>query len=336
MRSIMIERFRGIEEGSLEDLSPGLTVLVGSNGSGKSAILDALLIAASPNPADAIGRSIWRRQSSVRGARWLFWRLGQDGPAAISAKRDAGEIKITMSLDEAGSEDSIISAIIEGVHSGSPFRETTSISVDKKNHYKPLERDFRPPGSRFVRLIETRLGAIHTPLHAAYSKATEQGRAELAIDIVRKLTGANSLQILTDDDTPYLSLGFPDRELTHGRIVPVELAGDGIQAVIRLALELAMKPGGLALLEEPEVHLHPAALQLCAQAITEATRRGVQVVMSTHSLELIDALLAAVEPTVLTTTAVFRTRLEHGRLATSRLTGGEALNARTQIEEDLR
>jgi len=119
-------------------------------------------------------------------------------------------------------------------------------------------------------------------------------------------------------------------------VVPVELAGDGIHAAVRLALELAIPKGGLALLEEPEIHLHPAAIQLSARAILEATRREVQVVLSTHSLELIDALLEETNLDDLATTAVFRTRLDEGRLVTSLLSGSEAINARTLIAEDLR
>ena len=97
-----------------------------------------------------------------------------------------------------------------------------------------------------------------------------QGRRPLAIELVRQLVpGATSLEILTDDETPFLSLAFADRN------VPVELAGDGTHALVRLALELAIPPRGLALLEEPEVHLHPAGVQLSARAILEAVRRGL-------------------------------------------------------------
>jgi ABC-type multidrug transport system ATPase subunit len=118
--------------------------------------------------------------------------------------------------------------------------------------------------------------------------------------------------------------------------VPVELAGDGTHALVCLALELAIPPQGLALLEEPEVHLHPAGVQLSARAILEAVRRGVQVVLSTHSLELIDALIGQATPDDLARLAVYRTRLRDGRLLTSRFSGAEAADMRLQIEEDLR
>ena len=74
--------------------------------------------------------------------------------------------------------------------------------------------------------------------------------------------------------------------------MPVPLAGEGVRALIRQALELATTENGLVLIEEPEVHLHPAAIWQSASAIVEVVRRKVQVVVSTHSLEFIDAVLA--------------------------------------------
>ena len=46
------------------------------------------------------------------------------------------------------------------------------------------------------------------------------------------------------------------------------------------------------MLEEPEVHEHPAAMRQSARAILAAIRRDIQIILSTHSVELIDALLA--------------------------------------------
>lgn len=71
IRSLHIERLRGIAAGRLDDLAR-LTVLVGPNAAGKSTILDALLMAVSPIPEEAIGWAVQRRTAVPRGARWLF------------------------------------------------------------------------------------------------------------------------------------------------------------------------------------------------------------------------------------------------------------------------
>ncbi len=84
------------------------------------------------------------------------------------------------------------------------------------------------------------------------------------------------------------------------------------------------------------LHLHPAAVQLSAQAIVTACQRGVQMILSTHSLELLDALIAAHDGGSLDEMTVCRTRLERGELVTHSVSGSDLDLARNQIESDLR
>ena len=58
--------------------------------------------------------------------------------------------------------------------------------------------------------------------------------------------------------------------------------------------------------------------------------------LTTHSLELIDALLAASSPEDLEKLSLYRLQLQAGVLKSSRLPGPEVAFARGQIEDDLR
>jgi AAA15 family ATPase/GTPase len=118
--------------------------------------------------------------------------------------------------------------------------------------------------------------------------------------------------------------------------VPVTLAGDGIQSLLRLSLELAASGGGAALLEEPEVHQHPGAIRQSARAILAAVRRQIQVMLTTHSLELIDALLAESSDQDLARFSLYRLQLQDGNLKSSRLPGPDVAFSRSEIEDDLR
>src|SRR5208282_3857926 len=118
--------------------------------------------------------------------------------------------------------------------------------------------------------------------------------------------------------------------------VPATLVGDGIQSLLRLSLELAASGGGGALLEEPEVHQHPGAIRQSARAILAAVRRQIQVILTTHSLELIDAILAESSDEDLAQLSLFRLQLENGTLKSSRLSGSDIAFSRAQIEDDLR
>jgi predicted ATPase len=82
--------------------------------------------------------------------------------------------------------------------------------------------------------------------------------------------------------------------------------------------------------------MHPGALRLAAQVFGAAVKRGVQVVLSTHSLELIDALVDAASNDDLARLSLHRVQLADGELLTSRLAGDDVSLARFEIASDLR
>ena len=93
---------------------------------------------------------------------------------------------------------------------------------------------------------------------------------------------------------------------------------------------------GVALLEEPEAHLHPAAMVLVARAIVNAVRAGTQVVLTTHSLEFLDELVSACGDDAEDVLALFMVDLRDGELVHARFDGEEILFSRDQIGQDLR
>jgi predicted ATPase len=173
---------------------------------------------------------------------------------------------------------------------------------------------------------------LGTPLAQIYTEAVTQGRREEVLGFLSTLVpGLRNLEILVSHRMePVLHLVFADKS------VPVALAGDGIRSMLRLGLELASRSGGLVLVEEPEVHQHPKALQQSAKVLLAGVRRGLQIVLATHSLELIDALLLEATQDDLQLLSTFRLNLNDGVLAHSRIDGEKMAFARGQIEEDLR
>jgi predicted ATPase len=159
----------------------------------------------------------------------------------------------------------------------------------------------------------------------------QQGRQDQLIQIVQSiLPGSKRIEILTEVDSPILHVVYPDRS------VPVEFAGDGVHALLRMSMEIARRAGTTVLIEEPELHQHPGAVAQSARVIVAATRGGIQVVLSTHSLELIDSILAASDEKDLERLCVFRLKLDDGGLVSHRLAGKEVAFARKEIEDDLR
>jgi predicted ATPase len=124
--------------------------------------------------------------------------------------------------------------------------------------------------------------------------------------------------------------------LYEGRGVPVALAGDGIYSLVRTALALVTRPKGSVLVEEPEVHQHPAGMRQAIRAILAAVHHDIQVVLTTHSLELVDILLAEATEDNLAKLSLYRMELENGSLISHRLPGKKVARARLEIVKDLR
>jgi hypothetical protein len=358
IHSVEIKRLRGIREGRLTDLTP-LAVLVGPNGSGKSTILDALLIAANPRPPDAIGQAIERREGVGlnAGARWLLWKGGNDGPTEISVATDAGTRTCTWSITSLGKDYTNLGGKIRDQDARGGITAEAGFNVGYVAGQGPGLYGFFKPLADVpeVRFIDPRAGSQRVPLHQLYTRVVEQGLHKDAIASIRTLIpGVEDIQILAEGDAPVVYLIF------DGYAVPAALAGDGIRLLLHLTFELATRPGGLLLLEEPEVHMHPGAIRLSARAILAAMRRRIQIVLSTHSLELIDALVGESSQDDLAQISLYRLQLQAGipklpplpeggpglgaweiiklagTLKTSRLSGPDVAFSRSEIEDDLR
>jgi energy-coupling factor transporter ATP-binding protein EcfA2 len=354
IRSIEIKGLRGIREGKLTDLTP-LVVLVGPNGSGKSTIIDALLIAANPNPPAAIGQAVARRERVYAGARWLLWKAGQDGPAELVVRADSESRRFTLAITDRTKDYTQIEGKVteygDRDQSLSESNITAHFQGGVPGGYSGGVKGF--DGVPEVRILDRRATGDWPPLHQLYTTAVEQGLHKDVIASIRTLVPTlEDIQILAPGDVPVVYLSFG---ASAGRYaVPAALVGDGIRLLLDLTLELATRPGGVVLMEEPEAHMHPGAIRQCARAILLAVRRGVQVVLSTHSLELIDALVGESSDADLEKLSLYRLKLQVGTTTTfdergqgpgvrdagilmsSRLAGPDVAFSRREIEDDLR
>jgi len=342
--SIEISRFRGIREGKLEDLTP-LTVLVGANGCGKSSVLDALLIAGSRVPGEAVGRAVSRHSGLYFGAPWLLWRKGFQGPARIAIETNlvinakeglrpySREIKI-LPAESRKEGHRVVISLGDNCEEKTADRDKANVDFAPGNVFhvhsdatcEMSEKQF--PGASLVG------GAYvdgNAALHKLISEAREQGLLGTVTEILRGVVpGARELAIGTEGDAPRGDIDFGDHA------VPIALCGDGIRALVSLSLELATYPKGTVLIEEPEVHQHPGAIRQSVRAILAAVRRDIQVVLTTHSLELIDAILAESTREDIDKLCLYRLELENGKLISVRVPGSEVAFARGEIEKDLR
>jgi predicted ATPase len=68
---------------------------------------------------------------------------------------------------------------------------------------------------------------------------------------------------------------------------------------------LTASKGDALLIENPEVHLHPAGQALMGAFLAHATRAGVQIILETHSDHVLNGIRRAVKSGIVTPEQVF-------------------------------
>jgi predicted ATPase len=75
-----------------------------------------------------------------------------------------------------------------------------------------------------------------------------------------------------------------------GLEIPLATAPSGYRELAPLALALRHRTWHSMFIEEPEAHLHPDAQTIVARAVAEASKRGVDIIATTHSIYVLDEI----------------------------------------------
>ena len=325
INSIEIKNFRGINDGKLENLTP-LTILVGAKGCGKSTVLQSLLLGASADQGKALDHILSRQVDKNRAGEWLFPKGIFRGRSELIVYTPELCKTILFALD-----NSIEAGNLQDPQNLSNNRDFKSIGINIDGS----------PGSTLgtqsnflsnIFLLDPSSSSLETPLYTLLDETMKQGRREAVREILQTLVpGMKDILTSASGDRPYVAFEYPNG------IVPVLHSGEGISQLVRESLELASRSDGVALMEEPETNKHPAAIFQTAKVIFAAVRRGIQVILTTHSLELIDALMKQVNTEEeLKLVSLFKLQLRNGCLQTYKMDGKSIVIERFDIEEDLR
>lgn len=365
LEAVEIQWFRGIRSAKLEGFTP-ISVLVGPSGCGKSTVLDAIYIATAASPPDALGRVVQRRTELPNGAKWLFWRgdpqtkspprfavrasiddhgrgqrptaeearhtreyqvdLGWFGPRQILPELEAELEKVTGARMTAGVRCSwrISQDVYHQWHVA--FNRSNQFVIQRTNWMGEIS-------FASTRISLPSPGALHEPLPNVFIEAFRERRLKQVIELVSDvIPGLQDLVNITavGDEGGDLAAAFEEH------VVSVGSMGAGEQALIRLCLELGGRPGDTVLVEDPEAHQHPRALRQSARAIVAAARRGVDVILSTHSLELLDDLTAELSSDELSWLSVFSMVRKDGDVHSSRHEGPMVAKVRDAVGKDYR
>ncbi len=332
LRALRIRNLRGIRSGEVTGLTR-LNVFVGPNGCGKTTVLEAAHIGTESRPLRAFAESVARSAGLPNAAKWLFPTRTEE-PTRLEVDVDGDTRAILLTC---GEQDSAETFDFPGPYTRVEAKgETEDDGMNAWAVFNPANQYalYNPARFKQFGLWPKFVGPVwrgESELHRVYSEAVQAGLAGEVQALARAVVpGTEDLRILTDGDLPVLHAVSP------GGSVPVAVCGDGAESLVRQALQLAAKSGTLVLLEEPEAFKYPRAVRLIARAIWTAVARGVQVMLTTHSLELIDALIAEEITSDLASLSLFRLSLAEGILQASRMEGPEVKFERRTIESDLR
>jgi predicted ATPase len=143
-------------------------------------------------------------------------------------------------------------------------------------------------GRRGERTITVLSAMFANPRHLAQSRKIQQWSEVFGLS---SLTSGWVMEEL-------LHAGYLDSEF--GTPLGFESAGCGAQQILPIITQVFCAPTNSAILiEEPEAGLHPQAQLDLARMLCDAIRHGVQLLISTHSETLLEALAEAAETNAL-------------------------------------
>jgi predicted ATPase len=183
------------------------------------------------------------------------------------------------------------------------YEQPIDLLGDRVSYLGPLRQDpevvyRRTPPSR-PRFLGTKGEFTAPALHALRNQHVSVPMPDLEqVQVVRLSEAMNAwvsfLEAATTIETRDKGrLGF-ELVVTQPHLAkPVDLTSVGVgvsQVVPVVLLCLLSEPGGVLLLEQPELHLHPAMQQRLADFFVRMARSGRQLVVETHSEYLVNRL----------------------------------------------
>ena len=300
-----------------------LTVLSGLNASGKSSVIQALVLL-----HQTMHDHEWETRLDLNGSGVQLGTVS-DVVDVVYGRGRAFEIGVT--------DDEVSYRWAFNGEPGDMSVEVVSVSVAGEESRNPeiLRRLLPPNGSAAASSLASRLRNLAYitaerigPLelyqledqHAAasvgpngehaisllYSGRDEQALPGLALDgtpptrlsqviaRMRPFFPGFSMSIDKIPNANYVTLGLrTSNEMDHHR--PIH-TGFGITQTLPIVIAaLSASEGDILLIENPEVHLHPKGQALMGQFLAEAANAGVQVIVETHSDHVLNGVRRSVK-----------------------------------------
>jgi hypothetical protein len=310
LESFTIRNFRGFNDVQVSDCRR-INIVVGDNGSGKTALLEALFLAAGVSPELSLRTKTWRgfegkasgTQEDVREALWadLFFMFQTNQPALISlkGKPDEQNRSVTITLNKRGH-----------VRLVPPNRRKPGAPPKVEPDPVPMEFKWKIRGLPDVRVIpqfiEDKLifppapdSHVRGSFHAATRIPSAQEMANRFSDLSKEFNEQSFIERFCEHFTMIrnlsleVSAGAPMLYATVEGLpekLPLSLASGGMTKLAAILLSMSEQAGGIILVDEIENGFYHERLPMIWRSILDFSRQyDCQIFASTHSAECLRA-----------------------------------------------
>lgn len=298
MATLRIDNFKCYKKSSVH--LNDMTVLVGANGSGKSSIIQALLL---------LRKSIREKNHSLLSVTDFFKQNLGSYEDIVYLNDPTQFINISWADESTASKCSVRLA--------QPVNETlfaAEVIKSKRSHCQLTKDEFH-----YIAADRQGSSIVQPMRYSDYSTVGEHGQftAQILADKFKKkiipermLNGAeNNSPFLLDQANLYLNEIFPgvkvdavSNETMQSAQIVVKNSfysrfglstniGIGISYVLPIIVSgLIAAPGSMMIVENPEAHLHPKAQSLIGKFLSMVADTGTRVIVETHSDHLINGI----------------------------------------------
>lgn len=301
--SIHLLNFRGFAEATLKDCKR-INLLVGENGSGKTALLEAIFLAAGPSPEVALRLRQWRgiegaqvqgSEEQIEEALWgdLFHNFNWKKSASVSLQGSGDHTRsITVSFNR---QDLVV-----------PLRGRQAVTVAQqapvsfrwkaRNKTTTITPEFRDGSLKFPPSDHVGMDVVLFPANHPISARETAGRFSM---LSRSFMLAEVNKVFSEQypDVSDISLELvAGQPVLYAKVrglsekIPLSLASSGMNKMIAILVALPSIEGGVLLIDEIESGFYYKRLPVLWRTLFAFSKAyNVQVFASTHSAECLEA-----------------------------------------------
>lgn len=283
IQNIYIQNFKSIENQTF-DFKP-LTILTGTNSSGKSSVIQAILLYSHHSA---------KNNNSLKE---YLKELGDSQSLVYKKSSQNKQIRIQPKINDKDMETLVFD------EQWNTIKQIPLITFEQKLYYisanrigqenLPKNDDDEKCGVNgeyifgFYERQKDKLLDNQKLLHKDADAKTLEAQINYWLKYILKL---ELIPITERIRNTNVKLEYENADLDNFRLSPFNL-GAGVSYLTKiLILGLSLKEGDILIVENPEVHLHPDAIANFAEFFAFLIKGGIQVILETHSEHIINKM----------------------------------------------